>query len=695
MKIRGATGNQLHHGFSEALRAVPAVPGGDQLLSPSIFARSQHFAVYVCRFGLRHMALAGEIDHAAQLQGDLPHVLTRLRVIEGETGMVPSGETWLADWDLFDDAHRDSEELKYCWDLAKTLRHPLRKGMWPAWRMVFQAAIDHGDDSPATRQAEEYWRMRTSDWNWLRLVNRREHVVFTPLVSKLAPVAKVRDIQPLPNGKVLVVGDVALCVCDPLTGLCELRMNASKPTFGGLTRDGRILYVSEGGLYLWSVDSGKHHRVLPAKYHVKNLCGMSEDIGLVRCADGAVLIGDVTTGAIIPERLSAWWSEKSDPLIMPGNRCCFWQENRVAVLDLANPDCSPDEIILPCSVSNLTVLSPNRLLAVGRRTWLVIHIEEHIIQEADLPSHYHEPGDDDDPCRTSKRQLAITALSEDCWCSALKTHSETGEVIIWDTKEMCEVRQLPSEVGGLVGVMALEGDLFVGIGFERIEIHNWRNGTLAFRSKRYDMITGVQKAGSGLVASLVGGGIWHCRCDAISGGWQEWIIPTEANQGGQVAVLADGLVGYWAAFPSFHGFCYRLQSHAWGPHEFTGMVYGRMATDIGYVTYWTYGDPGIRRWWHVRSGRMIREELMSERQAIELANGVAKEVSEAAQKLISEYVVEAEEWKTMWFRRPLFVDGHLVYLVGARVFIRVPEPSLEHFSIPLSTTETCGNVDNA
>ena len=60
--------------------------------------------------------------------------------------------------------------------------HLLKKGdnNWPAERILFQLAFEHAENSPITKQAEDYLSNGRIDWNWWKQINRKEKYGLNP-----------------------------------------------------------------------------------------------------------------------------------------------------------------------------------------------------------------------------------------------------------------------------------------------------------------------------------------------------------------------------------------------------------------------------------------------------------------------------------------------------------------------------------
>jgi len=72
---------------------------------------------------------------------------------------------------------KDNEFL-YTWSrFVNSNAHILRRAdkEWPSYKIMLQLAVEHGDDSPVTRTAEDWLDRGYCNWTWLRIKNRPKH----------------------------------------------------------------------------------------------------------------------------------------------------------------------------------------------------------------------------------------------------------------------------------------------------------------------------------------------------------------------------------------------------------------------------------------------------------------------------------------------------------------------------------------
>jgi hypothetical protein len=97
-------------------------------------------------------------------------------------------EGWLEDLENATQAVQHDIELNnsdtlHQWaTFARERAHILRRGneYWPANRILLQLAMEHADDSPVTKAAEEWVAADHCDWTWLRSVRRPGHMKSNP-----------------------------------------------------------------------------------------------------------------------------------------------------------------------------------------------------------------------------------------------------------------------------------------------------------------------------------------------------------------------------------------------------------------------------------------------------------------------------------------------------------------------------------
>lgn len=125
---------------------------------------------YLLRCGVRHLLAVGRRNDAIALLTDFDLLMTRFRRLDS-TGRAASG--WYDDWTRVVPSDESlSPAARVWWEFARSNRHHFRKEGWESWRVLFQAAMDHADDSVVTAAAEEFWTSGRCDWAWLRWQDR-------------------------------------------------------------------------------------------------------------------------------------------------------------------------------------------------------------------------------------------------------------------------------------------------------------------------------------------------------------------------------------------------------------------------------------------------------------------------------------------------------------------------------------------
>jgi WD40 repeat protein len=138
--------------------------------------------------------------------------------------------------------------------------HILRRGKneWPACKIFFQLAIEHADDSPLTKGAEQYLEDDKVDWIYLRRIQRLKEAGIKPYLAVLEGHTKaVLSAIQLKNGGILSwsedrtlrtwdVGGRPLSVLEGHKGFVEGAIQL---------KDGRILsWANDNILRIWNVD---------------------------------------------------------------------------------------------------------------------------------------------------------------------------------------------------------------------------------------------------------------------------------------------------------------------------------------------------------------------------------------------------------------------------------------------------------
>lgn len=214
---------------------------------------------YAFRRGIAHLLGAERAAEAERLVGDFEYQLARRRS-EGADGEGEDIATWCRD--LAAVARRAPTREARAWDdFARTNRHLFRKEGWEPWRVLFQAAMDHADDSPVTLGAEAFEASGRRDWAWLRWVNRTKEWRANPCLAVMVGHTNgVSGALGLADGRVLSwSADQSLRLWDGATGspLATLKGHAAEVSGAVRLPDGRILSWSrDNTLRVWDGMTG-------------------------------------------------------------------------------------------------------------------------------------------------------------------------------------------------------------------------------------------------------------------------------------------------------------------------------------------------------------------------------------------------------------------------------------------------------
>lgn len=235
--------------------------------------------VYLHRCGVAHLVDEGRHAEALTLLTDFDGVMTRFeRLGSGRD----AADGWYADWGRVRSCHRLEGEAVAWWDFARANRHHFQKEGWSAEKVLFQAAMDHADDSPVTRAAERFAAASRCNWLWLRQVNRLKEYQPSPTLVVLAGHRdSVRGATQLEDGRILswanatVARDGTLRLWGGATGESLAVLEGHKYGANGALAlpEGRILSWSraEPTIRLWDGTSGAP--LAPLSGHVANVRG--------------------------------------------------------------------------------------------------------------------------------------------------------------------------------------------------------------------------------------------------------------------------------------------------------------------------------------------------------------------------------------------------------------------------------------
>jgi WD40 repeat protein len=225
---------------------------------------------YLYRCGARHLLETGRSQDVMAQLTNFTHLMARFQCLAG-TGRAAEG--WYADWDLL---HRAGEALvgdaPTWWDFARAARYLFQKDGWEAWRVLFQAAMDHADDSPVTMAAEAFEASGQRDWAWLRWKNRpnvwRRNACVAVMAGHSGP---VEGAFTLPDGRVVSwSSDGSVRAWDPASGqpLAVLKGYPNRESNVGATRmaNGHIItWAGPNPLRTWDTTSDAPLVELPGR----------------------------------------------------------------------------------------------------------------------------------------------------------------------------------------------------------------------------------------------------------------------------------------------------------------------------------------------------------------------------------------------------------------------------------------------
>ena len=239
--------------------------------------------VYLYRRGVSHLLENNRREDAIEWMTDFELTMGRFQALDFSGR---AADSWYADWEKLAKFIKFSRDCEIWWDFARSNRHYFRKSGWETWRVFFQAAMDHANDSPVTIGAEKFYADGKCDWNWLRWLNRPKEFKVTHLSSVLeGHTGLVHGAAELTNGSILSWSeDQTLRVWDRKNGESLLVLEGHKGSIHGAAEltDGSILSWSEDQtLRVWDRENGESLLVLEG--HKGSIHGAAE------LTDGSIL----------------------------------------------------------------------------------------------------------------------------------------------------------------------------------------------------------------------------------------------------------------------------------------------------------------------------------------------------------------------------------------------------------------------
>jgi WD40 repeat protein len=258
----------FHHSLREHVIANPELrqtvgATRKSLAEASIHPQGDAAEIYLFRNGVRHLLSADRRFDALAIQTHFELLMRRFQRLEF-TGRVV--EEWYADWERLRSTKFEGDDRVW-WDFARTNRHHFQKEGWEPWRVLFQAAMDHAEDSVVTLAAEKFSNDSKVSWSWIRWVNRPKKWQESALIAVLSGhTDSVNGVEVLPDGRILSWSDdCTLRLWDGDSGAPLAVLEGHTDSIEGvhILPDGRILSWSDDcTLRLWDGASGAPLAVL-------------------------------------------------------------------------------------------------------------------------------------------------------------------------------------------------------------------------------------------------------------------------------------------------------------------------------------------------------------------------------------------------------------------------------------------------
>ena len=197
-----------HHSFREHVLATPrmrtVVQTARDATSTAVLMNvpGAPASAYLFSQGVSHLVEAGLFGEALSLLTDFCYLMARLTTLQ-----PGGGPGLLQDWELVMASGLVLSPEQLRWEAFLRERvHILQRGReaWPAYKIFLQLAIEHGDDSPVTHQAEQWLAQNACSWLWLRNPWRPGHAAVDPCLRVLAGhQGLVLGATQLPDGRIL------------------------------------------------------------------------------------------------------------------------------------------------------------------------------------------------------------------------------------------------------------------------------------------------------------------------------------------------------------------------------------------------------------------------------------------------------------------------------------------------------------
>jgi len=294
----------FHHSLREHVIANPELrqtvgATRKSLAEASIHPQGDAAEVYLFRNGVQHLLSADRRSEALVLQTHFELLMRRFQRLEF-TGRVV-GE-WYADWERLRSTKFEGDDRVW-WDFARTNRHHFQKEGWEPWRVLFQTAMDHAEDSVVTLAAEKFSDEGKVSWSWIRWVNRPKKWQDSPLIAVMSGHARsVKGALVLPDGRILSWSqDKTLRLWDGASGslVAVLEGHSGQILGAQVLPNGRILsWAMDNTLRLWDAGSGAPVAVLEGHTKWVNGAQVLSDGRILTCSsDKTIRLWDGSSGA--------------------------------------------------------------------------------------------------------------------------------------------------------------------------------------------------------------------------------------------------------------------------------------------------------------------------------------------------------------------------------------------------------------
>jgi len=396
---------------------------------------------------------------------EVTELMEEYRLLEKYISVSSQEETKWRDWSRF----------------MQSNAHLLTSGdeLWPAYRILLQLGVEHADDSPITKQVEEWLNVDGNcDWLWMRSASRPEHYVPDPCLSVLEGHTKeVKNVFPLPNGRALSLSD------DKSLRFWELESAQCQQTLEdahSIKRiDGhRILIIGKRTLRVWNIVTSDIEYSLNVLCDIRDAMPVSDNRALIIYEvqldeDGVRIssdsfnlqIWDVGKGSC-EHILRGHLAPVAGVILLPEGRAISWcistdgsntyDDDTLRLWDMQSGECLQileGERKGSCpSWLTLDELSDSSVIVWGGDMHglpILFHWELKSGRKELLNGH-------DSPL------AGVFEYSRDCllsWCGAYSPEEDDDHrLLVWDLKTGTCVHELKGHQGGIQGVHALLDD---------------------------------------------------------------------------------------------------------------------------------------------------------------------------------------------------------------------------------------------